>query len=105
MREAIARRSPNEREVIKRSNLVQLSNSIEQQLVLWNRSPLARRQRFLTSRISRMLPDLGKILFPRLQRDERRRRMRTLSIALLAGILVAGSLAVVFVLLNKSVTF
>jgi hypothetical protein len=105
MLEAIARRSPNEREVMKRSNLVQLSTSIERQLTLWNRSSLARRQRSLTSRLNRRLPDLGKQLFPRLQRDERRRKMRTLSIALLAGILVAGSLAVVFVLLNKSVTF
>ena len=106
MCEAVANRSTEERAVMKRTNLVLLlSAKIERQLALWNRSASARRQRFLASRLNRMLPDVGKWLFPRLQRDERKRRMRTLSIALLTGILVAGALAVAIILLNKTGRF
>jgi len=105
MREAVARQFAEERAVMKRANLVQLSAKIERRLTLWNRSSLARRQRFLASRLNQMLPDVGKWLFPRLQCYERKRRMRTLSIALLAGILVAGALAVAIILLNKTGRF
>jgi hypothetical protein len=105
MREAVACQSAEERAVMKRANLVQLSAKIERQLALWNRSASARRQRFLASRLNRMLPDVGKWLFPRLQRDERMRRMRTLSIALLTGILVAGALAAAIILLNRTSRF
>jgi hypothetical protein len=46
-----------------------------------------------------MTPNFGKLLFPRLQPDQRRREMRTLLLALLAGLAIAGTVALVMLLL------
>ena len=44
-----------------------------------------------------MTPDLGKLLFPRLQPDQRRREMHFLLTALLTGLLTAGIVTVVMI--------
>jgi hypothetical protein len=49
-----------------------------------------------------MTPDLGKLLFPRLQPDQRRREIRTLLFALLAGLAIAGITAMVMIMLGKT---
>jgi hypothetical protein len=49
-----------------------------------------------------MTPDLGKILFPRLQRDQRRREMRILLGALLTGLVIAGITALVMIKMGKT---
>ena len=48
-----------------------------------------------------MTPDFGKLLFPRLQPDQRRREMRTLLAALLAGLVIASITALVMILVVK----
>jgi hypothetical protein len=47
------------------------------------------------------MPDFGKILFPHLQRGQRRREMRVLSAALLVGLVVAG-IIVLFIILAEN---
>jgi hypothetical protein len=49
-----------------------------------------------------MTPDFGKLLFPRLQPDQRRREMRTLFFALLTGLVIAGITAMVMIMLGKA---
>jgi hypothetical protein len=49
-----------------------------------------------------MTLNLGKLLFPRLQPDQRRREMRFLLAALLAGLVIAGILAMVMIMLGKA---
>ena len=44
-----------------------------------------------------MKPDLGKLLFPRLQRGQRRREMLILLAALLVGLALAGIIAAVMI--------
>ena len=48
-----------------------------------------------------MKSDFGKLLFPRLQPDQRRREMHTLLAALLAGLVIAGITATVMILVVK----
>ncbi len=45
--------------------------------------------------------DLAKLLFPRLQPDQRRREMHILLAALLTGLLIAGVIATVMILVVK----
>jgi hypothetical protein len=45
-----------------------------------------------------MTPDLGKLFFPRLQPDQRRREMRILLAVLLTGLAVAGFTATVMIM-------
>ena len=49
-----------------------------------------------------MTPDLGKFLFPRLPRDQRRREMQILLAALLVGLAIAGAMAMVMIMLAKA---
>ncbi len=42
-----------------------------------------------------MKPDLGKLLYPRLSPDQRRRELRVLLAALLTGLVIAAAIAVV----------
>jgi len=49
-----------------------------------------------------MTPDLGKLLFPRLPRDQRRREMQVLLAALLVGLVIAGAMAMVMIMLAKA---
>jgi len=49
-----------------------------------------------------MTLNFGKLLFPRLQPDQRRREMRTLRFALLAGLAIAGITAIVMIMLGKA---
>jgi len=49
-----------------------------------------------------MNPNLGKLLFPRLPPDQRRREMHTLIATLLVGLVIAGITATVMVLLAKT---
>jgi hypothetical protein len=44
----------------------------------------------------------GKLLFPSLQPDQRRREMRTLLFALLTGLATAGIIAIVMIMLGKA---
>jgi hypothetical protein len=48
-----------------------------------------------------MTPDLGKLLFPRLQPDQRRREMHALFAALLTGLIIAGAVALVMLMVAK----
>ena len=48
-----------------------------------------------------MTPDLGKLLFPRLQPDQRRREMHFLLTALLTGLITAGIIALVMIVMGK----
>ena len=48
-----------------------------------------------------MRPDIGKLLFPRLQPDQRRREMHILFAALLAGLVIAGIISLVMILVVK----
>ena len=52
-----------------------------------------------------MKPDLGKLLFPRLQPDQRRREMRIMIITLLAGLVVAGAMGLVMIKVAKGKLF
>ena len=49
-----------------------------------------------------MTPDLGKVLFPRLQRDQRRQKMRILLAVLLTGLVIAGVTALIIVKMGKA---
>jgi hypothetical protein len=49
-----------------------------------------------------MTPNFGKLLFPRLQPDQRRREMRNLLFALLTGLAIAGVVAMVMIMLEKT---
>jgi hypothetical protein len=49
-----------------------------------------------------MTPDFGKLLFPRLQPDQRRREMRVLLAALLTGLVIAGTTALVMIVVGKA---
>jgi hypothetical protein len=49
-----------------------------------------------------MAPNFGKLLFPRLQPDQRRREVRNLFFALLAGLAFAGITAMVMIMLGKA---
>jgi hypothetical protein len=49
-----------------------------------------------------MTPDFGKLLFPRLQPDQRRREMRFLLAALLTGLFIAGVIALVMIAVGKA---
>jgi hypothetical protein len=49
-----------------------------------------------------MTPNFGKLLFPRLQPDQRRREMRPLRFALLAGLAIAGTVALVMLMLARA---
>ena len=49
-----------------------------------------------------MTPDFGKLLFPRLQPDQQRREVRNLLFALLAGLAIAGTVALVMLLLARA---
>jgi hypothetical protein len=49
-----------------------------------------------------MTPNFGKLLFPRLQPDQRRREMRTLRFTLLAGLAIAGTVALVMLMLARA---
>jgi len=48
-----------------------------------------------------MTPDLGKLLYPRLQPDQRRREMHFLLTALLTGLITAGIIAVVIIVTGQ----
>ena len=48
-----------------------------------------------------MTLNFGKLLFPRLQPDQRRREMRAPRFALLAGLVIAGIIAMVMIMLGK----
>ncbi|MGB8368670.1 MAG: hypothetical protein ACLPYZ_02605 [Limisphaerales bacterium] len=48
-----------------------------------------------------MTLNFGKLLFPRLQPDQRQREMRTLFFALLAGLAIAGTVALVMLMLAR----
>jgi hypothetical protein len=49
-----------------------------------------------------MTPNFGKLLFPHLQPDQRRREMRTLLFVLLAGLAIAGITVIVMIMLGKA---
>jgi hypothetical protein len=49
-----------------------------------------------------MTLNLGKLLFPRLQPDQRRREMRNLRFAWLTGLVIAGITAMVMIILGKA---
>jgi len=49
-----------------------------------------------------MTPDFGKLLFPRLQRDQRRREMRILLAVWLTGLVIAGIIALVMIKMGKA---
>ncbi len=49
-----------------------------------------------------MTPDLGKALFPRLQRDQRRHKMRVLLAVLLTGLVIAGVTALIMIKMGKA---
>ena len=49
-----------------------------------------------------MILNLGKLLYPRLQPDQRRREMRALYFALLAGLAIAGTVALVMLMLARA---
>ena len=49
-----------------------------------------------------MTLNLGKLLFPHLPRDQRRREMRNLCFALLSGLAIAGTVALVMFMLAKA---
>ena len=49
-----------------------------------------------------MTPDFGKLLFPRLQPDQRRREMRILLAALLTGLVIASAIALVMIAMGKA---
>ena len=49
-----------------------------------------------------MTTNSGKLLFPRLSPDQRRREMRFLLAALLAGLAIAGTVAVVMLMLAEA---
>lgn len=49
-----------------------------------------------------MTLNLGKLLFPRLQPDQRRREMRVLLAALLTGLVIAGTTALVMIVVGKA---
>jgi hypothetical protein len=49
-----------------------------------------------------MTLNFGKLLFPRLQPDQRRREMRNLRFALLVGLAIAGTVALVMFMLAKA---
>jgi hypothetical protein len=48
-----------------------------------------------------MTPNLGKLLFPRLQPDQRRRELRNWFAALLTGLVIAGTVALVMLMVAK----
>jgi hypothetical protein len=48
-----------------------------------------------------MTLSLGKLLYPRLQPDQRRRQMHLLLTALLTGLITAGIIAVVMIVMGK----
>lgn len=52
-----------------------------------------------------MLPDLGKWLFPRLQPYQRKYQMRVLCASLLVGLIVAGIIVLLMILVQKSGRF
>jgi hypothetical protein len=62
---------------------------------------LERNFRTLVKFFESMKPDFGKLLFPRLQPDQRRREMRVLFAALLTGLVIAAITAVVMFLAGK----
>jgi hypothetical protein len=49
-----------------------------------------------------MTPNFGKLLFPRLPPDQRRREMRVLLAALLTGLVIAGTTALVMIVVGKA---
>jgi len=49
-----------------------------------------------------MLPDFGKLLFPQLQRGQRRREIRNLFAALVVGLVLAGAIAGVMIFTGKT---
>ena len=49
-----------------------------------------------------MTLNFGKLLFPRLQPDQRRREMRILLFAVLTGLGIAGTTAIVMIMLGKA---
>ena len=63
---------------------------------------LERNARLQVKFLNFMTPDLGKLLFPRLQPDQRRREIRTRLFALLAGLAIAGITAIVMIMLGKA---
>jgi hypothetical protein len=48
-----------------------------------------------------MTPDLGKLLYPRLQPDQRRREMHFLIGALLTGLITAGIIVLVMIVMGE----
>jgi hypothetical protein len=48
-----------------------------------------------------MTLSLGKLLYPRLQPDQRRREMHVLLTALLTGLITAGIIAVVMIVMGE----
>jgi len=48
-----------------------------------------------------MTLDLGKLLYPRLSPDQRRREIRVLFSALLTGLITAGAIAVVLIVMGE----
>jgi hypothetical protein len=48
-----------------------------------------------------MTPDFGKLLYPRLQPDQRRREMHFLLIALLMGLITAGIVALLMIVTGE----
>ena len=49
-----------------------------------------------------MTLNLGKLLFPRLQPDQQQREVRNLLFAILAGLAIAGTVALVMLLLARA---
>jgi hypothetical protein len=52
-----------------------------------------------------MMPDFGKLLFPRLQRSQRRHEMRVLSAAVLVGVAVGGIIVFLMIIGEKTGKF
>jgi hypothetical protein len=52
-----------------------------------------------------MMPDFGKLLFPRLQRNQRRHEMRVLSAAILVGLAVGGIIVFLMIIKEKAGKF
>ena len=55
----------------------------------------------LSNRFEFMTLSLGKLLYPRLQPDQRRRQMHVLLTALLTGLVTAGIVVVVMIVMGQ----
>ena len=67
----------------------------------WANTVLERNARSPVKFSDSMTPDLGKLLYPRLQPDQRRREMHFLLTALLTGLITAGIIAVVIIVTGQ----